>query len=157
MQDTDMTQRFTITHYVPGTPRQAWEAWTKPAAIAQWWHLPQTTTPVHELEYDVRVGGSYIYTSIHDESGERSVSGGVFHEVLPPRRLVFTWGAPELRRDALPLVTIEIDETTDGSYVELTLEGFSGEPGDGAFYDTWDQALIRLKDFVAAQPHDSAQ
>lgn len=81
----------------------------------------------------------------------------MFHEVLPPRRLVFTWGAPELRRDALPLVTIEIDETTDGSYVELTLEGFSGEPGDGAFYDTWDQALNRLKDYVAALNHDAAQ
>ena len=92
MQDTDMTQRFTITHYVPGTPRQAWDAWTNPAAIAQWWHLPQTTTPVHGLEYDVRVGGLHICTSIHDESGEPDgFWWRVSHEVLPPRRLVFTW------------------------------------------------------------------
>lgn len=148
-QDTDMTQRFTITHYVPGTPRQAWDAWTDPTAIAQWWRLPQTTTPAHELEYDVRVGGPYIYTSIDDATGHRTVSGGVFHEVMPPHRLVFTWGAPELGREDLPIVTIKIDETSDGCYVELTLEGFSGEPGDGAFYDTWDHALARLKDYVA--------
>ena len=154
MPQTDMTKRFTITHYVPSTPRETWEAWTKPAAIAQWWHLPGTTTPAHELEYDVRVGGSYIYISLHEETGERTVSGGVFQEVMPPHRLVFTWGAPNLNSTNLPVVSVEIDETSDGSYVALTFAGYSGEPGDGAFYDTWNQALIRLKEYVAAQNHE---
>lgn len=154
MQEIDMTQRFSMTHYVQGTPRETWDAWTNPAAIAQWWHLPESSAPEHGLEYDVRVGGSYIYTSINGETGKRSVSGGVFREVVPPHRLVFTWGVPQLERDDLPLVTVEIEETEDGSYVALTLDGFSGEPGDGAFYDIWDQALVRLKEYVASQ-HDS--
>ena len=151
MARTDMTQHFTITHYAPGTPREVWDAWTTPAAIAQWWRLPGTTTPAHELEYDVRAGGSYIYSSLDDQTGHRSVSAGVFHEVVPPHRLVFSWGAPGLHNTRLPIVSVEIDQTSDGSYVALTLTGFSGEPGDGGFYDVWDEALLRLKQYVAEQ------
>lgn len=152
----DMTQRFSMTHYIEGTPRQTWDAWTRPEAISQWWHLPDSTAPLYGLEYDVRAGGNYIYTSIDNETGDRSVSGGVFHEVVPPHRLVFTWGVPKLANGNLPLITIEIDETEDGSYIQLTLEGFSGEPGDGAFYDIWDQALVRLREFVAKQNSDES-
>lgn len=71
MVHTDMEQRFSIMRYVPATPEDDWHAWTAPDAIAEWWHLPNTTTPRAELEYDVQVGGSYIYTSIDEQTQER--------------------------------------------------------------------------------------
>lgn len=150
MIQTDTTQGFSITRYVPGTPDQVWYAWTTPDAIAQWWHLPNTTTPSAELEYNVVVGGHYIYTSIDDNTEERTVSGGMFQAVDPPNRLVFTWGAPEFDPEDLPVITVTIEEIEDGTYVTLELEGVSGEPGDEAFYDTWDNAMTKLKGYVAS-------
>src|SRR5690625_7170183 len=127
MQEIDMTQRFSMTHYVQGTPRETWDAWTNPAAIAQWWHLPESSTPAHGLEYDVRVGGTYIYTSVNSETGKRSVSAGVFHDVVPPHRLVFTWGVPQLARDALQLARDEIAEHEDGGHVGVILRYLRAE------------------------------
>ncbi|HEY4558066.1 MAG TPA: SRPBCC domain-containing protein [Enteractinococcus sp.] len=150
MQTTDMTQRFTIARYMPAPLDEVWRAWTKPDAIAEWWHLPETKTPREELEFDVRVGGSYIYTSIHNETHHRTVSGGTFQEVTPPRRLVFTWGAPDFNPERLPIVAVNLDETSDGTYVMFELVGVAGEPGDNGFYDTWDQALARLKAYVGS-------
>ena len=146
MLQADMAQRFTIIRYIPATPADVWHAWTTPQAIAQWWHLPHTTTPRDELEYDVQVGGSYIYTSIDGQTQERSVSGGTFREVSPPERLVFTWGAPGFKPAQLPVATVEIEEISDGTYVTFELSGVLGEPGDGAFYDIWDNALTSLRD-----------
>lgn len=149
MITTDMDQGFTIIRYVPGTPEQVWHAWTEPEAIAQWWHLPNTTTPLEQLEYHVVVGGYYIYTSVHDETEEHTVSGGTFQEVIPEERLVFTWGAPEFDAEDLPIATVTLEEIPDGTYVTFELKGVSGEPGDESFYDTWDNALTKLKEYVA--------
>lgn len=149
MHDTDMTQGFTIIRYVEATPEQVWRAWTEPAAIAQWWHLPNTTTPLEELEFDVQVGGHYIYTSVHNETEQRSVSGGLFQEVAPFDRLAFTWGAPDFNPEYLPVATVGIDEIVDGTHVNFDLRGVPGEQGDDGFYDTWDQALARLKAYLA--------
>lgn len=152
MVQTDMQQRFSIIRYVLATPEDVWHAWTAPQAIAQWWHLPNTTTPREELEYDVQVGGSYIYTSIDNETHKRLVSGGTFQEVSPPERLVFTWGAPGFDPEDLPVVRVLIEEIDDGCYVTFELKGVSGEPGDGAFYDTWDNALTSLKEYASKAP-----
>lgn len=145
---TDMAQGFSMIRYVEATPDQVWHAWTAPDAIAEWWHLPNTSTPREQLEYHVTVGGYYIYTSVHDETHERTVSGGMFQVVDPPDRLVFTWGAPEFSPEDLPVVTVTLDEIDDGTYVTLELEGVPGEPGDESFYDTWDNALAKLKEYV---------
>ena len=149
MNTTNLAQGFTIIRYVEATPAQVWDAWTEPDAIAQWWHLPNTTTPREGLEYNVHVGGYYIYTSIDDVSGERTVSGGTFQDVTPHERLVFTWGAPGFDPEDLPVATVTLEETNDGTYVSFEIEGVSGEPGDESFYDTWYHALNRLKEYLA--------
>lgn len=148
MQATDMTQGFTIIRYVEAPPEQVWNAWTDTTAIAQWWHLPLTSTPREELEFDVRVGGHYIYTSIHHETEKRTVSGGVYQEVQPYDHLAFTWGAPGIDPEHLPLITVTLDRVDDGTHMSLEFRGYAGEPGDESFYDTWDAALINLKEFL---------
>lgn len=90
MSNTDLAQAFTIIRSLDATPQQVWHAWTDADAISDWWHPRNTSTPREEVEVDVRVDGQYIYTMVNDDTGERVVTGGVYKEVTPYERLVFT-------------------------------------------------------------------
>lgn len=53
------------------------------------------STPLETISFDVREGGRYRYTMVNIETGEEFPTGGVFLEVVPFERLVFTWGYPD--------------------------------------------------------------
>ncbi len=69
------------------------QAWTDPALLAQWWGPDGVTNPVCEL--DSRPQGAFHIVMLAGDSlgelkGSRWPTRGVFLEVLPPERLVFT-------------------------------------------------------------------
>jgi uncharacterized protein YndB with AHSA1/START domain len=69
-------------------PRErVFEAWTKPEHMAAWWG-PRAYTLV-TCEMDLRPGGSYRFVQ-RDAAGEEYPFKGVYREVSPPDRLVFT-------------------------------------------------------------------
>src|SRR5699024_3878549 len=133
MSTQDMPQGFTITRRLAASPEQVWHAWTDPDAIAAWWHPRDTSTPRDEVHVDLRVGGSYRYTMVNDHSGERVVSGGVYLELDPHRRLVFSWGEPEDEPNESPVVTVTLEPTDDGTDMTFELRGVPGARGDAFF------------------------
>lgn len=149
MNNTDMAQAFTIMRHLKATPPQVWHAWTDPDAIAQWWHPRNTSTPREEVEVDAQVGGHYVYTMVNDDTGERVITGGVYKEVAPYERLVFTWGEPGADPDDTPVVTVTLQPEDDGTLMTFELRGVTGQPGDGFFYDGWDEALDVLEEYLA--------
>ncbi len=69
-------------------PRElVFRAWTDPAQLAQWWGPSIFTNPV--CEADPRVGGKW-HIVMRSPDGTDYPCGGVYEEVLPPARLVFT-------------------------------------------------------------------
>jgi uncharacterized protein YndB with AHSA1/START domain/pimeloyl-ACP methyl ester carboxylesterase len=69
-------------------PRElVFDVWTKPHHVAQWWGPHGFSAPVCEL--DVRPGGAML---IHMQGPDGTIypGKGVFEEVVPPERLVFT-------------------------------------------------------------------
>jgi uncharacterized protein YndB with AHSA1/START domain len=64
-----------------------WRAWTDPKIMAQWFGPRMFTTPVCEL--DVRVGGA-LRIVMRGPDGNEYPMKGVFTEVVPEERLVFT-------------------------------------------------------------------
>ena len=64
-----------------------WRAWTDPKMMAQWFGPRMFTTPVCEL--DVRVGGA-LRIVMRGPDGSDYPMKGVFTEVVPQERLVFT-------------------------------------------------------------------
>ena len=83
-----MEREVTITRIFDAPRAAIWHAWTDPDEAAAWWHPEGVVTPRDSVELDVRPGGSYRYTMI-DPKGGKYPTGGVYHEVVEPERLVF--------------------------------------------------------------------
>lgn len=69
-------------------PREVvFQAWTDAKQLARWWGPKGFTNPVCEI--DPRPGGA-INIHMHAPYGEVYPMGGIFHEITPPDRIVFT-------------------------------------------------------------------
>ena len=64
-----------------------WKAWTDPKMLEQWFGPRGFTSTVPEL--DVRIGGG-LRIVMHGPDGNDYPMKGVFREVKPPERLVFS-------------------------------------------------------------------
>jgi uncharacterized protein YndB with AHSA1/START domain len=81
------------------------EAATKPEYLARWWGF-RSSTLIH-CTVDLRPGGEWRFV-LRMEDGSEHGFGGVYREVVPPERLVYTFrydGYPDA--EALETVTFE--------------------------------------------------
>ena len=70
-------------------PRElVFKAWSQPEHLVRWWAPKGFTTPSCEMEF--RPGGSYR-SVIRSPEGKEHRMRGVYHEVVPPERLVMTF------------------------------------------------------------------
>ena len=76
-----------LTREFAAPPAALYRAWTDPALLTQWFTPKPWTTPRAEL--DVRPGGSSLIVMRNPEGAEFP-NRGVFLEVVPNQRLVFT-------------------------------------------------------------------
>jgi uncharacterized protein YndB with AHSA1/START domain len=78
---------LSLSRRIEAPPELVYRAWTEPELVRQWFTPRPWTTPVVEL--DVRPGGS-SYILMRGPGGEEQPCHGVYLEVVPGRRLVFT-------------------------------------------------------------------
>jgi uncharacterized protein YndB with AHSA1/START domain len=81
------TQELTLTRLFDAPRELVFKAWTDSKLVAQWWGPDGFTNPVCEL--DARPGGA-IRITMRGPDGVDYPMAGVFHEIVPPKRLVFT-------------------------------------------------------------------
>jgi uncharacterized protein YndB with AHSA1/START domain len=96
-------------------------------------------------ENDARVGGHYRVV-MHAPNGEEHDVGGVYREVVPNEKLVFTWAwksSPE--RESL--VTIALKSDGDGTLMTLTHEQFFDEDARDRHQYGWIAAFEKLDKF----------
>ena len=77
----------TLTRVYDAPRDLVWRAWTDPKHMAQWFGPRGFTSSVPEL--DVRIGGN-LRIIMHGPDGNDYPMKGVFREVVPPERLVFS-------------------------------------------------------------------
>jgi len=70
--------------YINASPERVFAAWTDAEQLAAWW-WPQLAGTTYDV--DVRPGGRFRIQS----AAIKVRVWGVYTEVEPPRRLVFTW------------------------------------------------------------------
>ena len=102
---------FTLTWTLDAPPADVFQAWTDPDHL-DWFYNDGYPVPAEPIELDLRVGGVWRQFMVVDDD-TAYYTGGLYREIVPDEKLVFSWGAaggwPELdpgRLDASPLVTV---------------------------------------------------
>ena len=145
---TSLDQRpsLTLTRRLRAQPEKIFAAWTDPEKLAQWFGPARIKPGSARAELDVRVGGRYRISFAH-ESDEYSEVGGVYREVVPNQRLVFTWAwhsTPE--RESL--VTVELKPDAAGTLLTFHHERFADEKARDNHAKGWSELFERLENYL---------
>lgn len=122
----DLGRGIELTRTFAAPPALVFQAWTETGAL-DWFFNPGM--PVTEpTTVDLRVGGAWRQQMVIDASNQY-MTGGIYREIVPGRKLVFTWGAvggwPKLDPDNLddaPLVTIHLNPIGEGTEMVFRLQ-----------------------------------
>ncbi len=138
---------LTLTRRFRARPEKVWAAWTDPEKLIAWFCTTKAKPGSMRAELDVRVGGRYRI-SFDMESGEYSEVGGVYREVMPNEKLVFSWAwhsTPE--RESL--VTVSIRPDGAGSLMVFTHEQFFDEAARDNHNKGWTELFAQLEQVLA--------
>ena len=146
---TEAANGFTLVRTFDATPEELWQAWTDPDSAAQWWHPGGMSTPRQSVEIDARVGGRYTYAMVDDATGDKVVTVGVYREVVPFERLVFTWSQPGADADHASVVTVTLEPAGERTRMTFDLRRHDQALGDEGDRDGWTDALDVLEEYLA--------
>jgi uncharacterized protein YndB with AHSA1/START domain len=102
-------RELVITRAFDGRARIVFDALTKPELLKRWWAPRSLGVTLIECEVDLRVGGSYRYVFGKDAAKPMAFSG-VYKEVVPHSRIVFTQVFEPMASAGEGLVTITLEE-----------------------------------------------
>jgi len=122
--------------------KKVFRAWTDPEELKKWWGPEGYATP--SAEVDLRVGGKYRLGMRKLPDGEIFYLSGIYREVRPPERLVYTWRWEAQPEHGETLVTVEFREVGDSTEVVLTHERFPTEKARDDHNRGWSGCLDRL-------------
>ena len=81
---------FTITRVFDAPRELVFQAWTEPARFARWFGLRDSVIPLETVAMDLRPGGAWRATMLVGPERHEIQWKGIYLEVTPPERLVFT-------------------------------------------------------------------
>ena len=132
--ELDPATDLTFTRKIDVPPAVLWDCWTTPEHVKAFF-VPRPHT-VTDCEIDLRVGGRFNTT--FDVDGNTMTNTGVYLELVPQRKLVFTDTYSEgWKPSADPFMTAIIEFEDDGA--------------DGTIYT----ATVRHRSSEARQSHEN--
>ena len=137
-----------LSRRYPVAPEKVWRAWTDPEAVKRWWG-PGPGEPVSAAELDVRVGGRFRIV-FGGPDGKMHECAGVYKEVVPNRKLVFTWTWPRTTPERESVVTITFRRIDDGTELVFTHEQLFDEKVRDDHKRGWTGVLDKLDEFLRA-------
>jgi uncharacterized protein YndB with AHSA1/START domain len=135
-----------IKRFINAPPARVYAAWTDPAHLKEWWGPEGVQT--RNFVADARVGGRYQWDLLNQEGEEMTVRGE-YRELVPGRKIVFTWAwyDDESWKDRTSVVTIELSDRDGGTEVRLIHEQLPSEASRDRHNDGWNSVLDRLQNF----------
>lgn len=123
-------------------PVKVWHAWTD-SSIVKLWFGSDPNGKVLAAKFDVQINGIFSVTFANSDGSEFTCHG-MYQEIAPPSRLVFTWGwanQPEVDE----LVTLQFTPTEDGT--SMLFEQSNIDPRTGLHnYDAgWRSTFQKLE------------
>lgn len=142
---TTVKPSLTFKRRFKAPPARVYAAWTQPQELAKWMG-PADVTAI-EAEADVRVGGRYRIRMI--VPGDEHNVGGVYREIVPNQKLVFTWAwrsTPE--RESL--VTVHLKAEGDGTIMTFTHEQFFDDIARDNHEKGWTSTFVKLERYLGS-------
>jgi len=140
-------RELVITRIFDAPRELVFKVWTDPSHAKNW--FGPRDYPAAHLEMDVRPGGAWRGCLRSTESGEELRLGGVFREVAPPERVVFTFAwEEEGERGLETLVTLtfaEQDGKTRMTFRQAPFQSLEERDGhQGGWNSTFDRLGVHL-------------
>ena len=139
--------KLEIKRVINAPPARVYAAWTDPVQLKEWFGPESVQT--RGITADVRVGGKYRWEII-TEKGEDWAAFGEYRELVPGRKIVFTWQweDDEAWKNQTSVVTIELSDSRGGTEVRLEHEQLPSEESRDRHNEGWSSLLERLEQFV---------
>jgi uncharacterized protein YndB with AHSA1/START domain len=116
---------MTITRIFDAPRELVFKAWTEPERLMRWWGPQYFTSPVCKV--DLRVGGKYLFC-MRSPEGQDFWSTGVYLEIVPPERLVYTGHFADEKGNVVPASYYGIgDDFPEELVVIVTFEDQGGK------------------------------
>jgi uncharacterized protein YndB with AHSA1/START domain len=126
-----------------------WRCWTYPELLARWWAPEPLRTQVATLDF--RAGGAFVF-SMTTPDGAVHNGSGVFLEVVPQRRVVFTDALTEGWRPAeAPFVTAIMNMVARDGLTHCAVRVLHSSAAQCerhksmGFQDAWPKCLAQLE------------
>jgi uncharacterized protein YndB with AHSA1/START domain len=157
---TGSTQRsarreLVITRVFDAPLELVWKAWTDPEHFKRWWGPKDYTCPFCEMDF--RVGGKYL-NCMYSQDGQEIWSTGVYREIVPMERIVFTDCFADEQGNVVPashygmspdfplemLITVTFEDQDGRTKMTLKHIGLPATPeGEGA-QQGWNESFDKL-------------
>jgi len=153
-------QKVEITRVFDAPRELVWKAWTDPQHFMRWWGPREYTCPVCEMDF--RIGGKYLYC-MRSPEGNDYWGTGVFREIIPGERLVFTDSFADEQGRVVPathygmgadfpvemLVIVTFEDL--GGKTKLTLEhiGVPAGPQSEGTQQGWSESFDKLAETLS--------
>jgi uncharacterized protein YndB with AHSA1/START domain len=143
----DVKPSVTLKRRLNAPAEKVYAAWTEPAQIAHWFGPSETVAGSVHAEMDVRVGGRFR-VSFNTVDGEHHEVGGIYREVVPNEKLVFSW-AWHTTPERESLVTVLIRKEGEGAMLTLTHEQFFDQAARDGHKRGWTGTLDKLEHYLS--------
>ncbi len=131
---------LTLKRRLKAAPAKVYAAWTKAEQLAAWFGPGPVLSASAEI--DLRVGGRFT-ARFQSADGTQNQVGGLYQEIEPDRKLVFTWAwhsTPE--RESRVTVLLKPDGA--GTLLTLIHEKFFDAPARDGHSRGWAGALDKF-------------
>jgi len=128
-------------------------AWTDPVHGSKW--APQNMQIIHN-EADLRVRGR-LRIGMRSADGTEHWEGGIYREIVPNRRLVFThsWEDGKGGRSPETLVSVEFEDAGIGkTRMTFRQTGFGSAASREGHSHGWDEAFDSLAAYIETMPDE---
>lgn len=137
---------LSVTCFIAATPAEVWRVMT--GQLSEWWCPKPWVTDIIELDW--RAGGR-MALAMHGPNGENSPVEGIFLEVTPEKRFVFTDAIDALWQPKGPFMlgVFAIAPEADGTRYTASARHWSEDARkqheEMGFADGWNTATAQLK------------
>lgn len=127
-------------------PEKVWRAWTEPEALKGWFG-PGGPQAVSVADVDLRAGGRFRFV-FGGPDGNDHEAAGVYKEVVPYRKLVFSWCWPRTTPDRISQITILLRPEGGGTDMEFRQEQFFDQAARDGHLRGWTGTFDKLETYL---------